>query len=98
MGCRRVDLSIVLKHDRIRGAASGAVGRRNFHVLVNDLLARFACGFTSGRRHETAESVPCVEAIQIDYFDVVSFCRELYHFLVRAFAEEQKFGVRGIPA
>ena len=49
MGCRRVDLSIVLKHDRIRSAASGAVGRRNFHVLVNDLLARFACGFTSGQ-------------------------------------------------
>ena len=52
MGCRRVDLSIVLKHDQIRGAASGAVGRRNFHVLVNDLLARFACGFTSGLRHQ----------------------------------------------
>ena len=48
MGRRRVDPSIAPKHDRIRDAASGAVHRRNFHVLVNAFLARSACGFTSG--------------------------------------------------
>jgi hypothetical protein len=45
-----------------------------------------------------AESVPCVESIQIDYFDVVSFCRESYQSLLYAFAEEKKFRVRGVRA
>ena len=52
----------------------------------------------SGPRHQTGESVTRVEAVQIDYFDVPSFYRELCQSRVHAFAEEQEFGVRGVGA
>lgn len=46
----------------------------------------------------TVDSVPRVEALQVDDVDVASFGRELCQSLVHAFAEEHESGVSGVRA